>query len=94
MVKPGVLLRDLQSFAKKELGEKFIHNLGHGLGIEIHEPPFFRNKEKVQTRQVFTIEPGLYEANKYGIRIEDDILVGEKGVEVLSKKLGKEMRVY
>ena len=58
----------------------FIHGLGHGVGIEIHELPnlTLNSKDKIQKNTVFTIEPGIYIPNKLGIRLEDTILMGEK----------------
>jgi Xaa-Pro aminopeptidase len=55
------------------------HGIGHGVGIEIHEMPSISNKSKeiLQEGDVVTVEPGIYFPNKYGIRIEDTILVGE-----------------
>ena len=68
----------LMNFAKEQLGRHsshFIHNLGHGVGIEIHEAPSFSEKRnKVQDNYVFTIEPGIYFPGKYGLRIEDTLL--------------------
>jgi len=65
----------LHNAAKRTLGKYFIHFLGHGIGIEIHELPGLspKSKTKLKNNMVFTIEPGLYK--KYGIRIEDDILI-------------------
>ena len=67
--------KKLDSKARKILGKNFIHGLGHGIGIEIHEKPFLnqKTKDKLKNNMVFTIEPGLYK--KQGIRIEDDILI-------------------
>ena len=65
----------LHKKANKTLGKAFTHFLGHGLGIEIHEEPKLcpDSKIKLKNNMVFTIEPGIYK--KYGIRIEDDILI-------------------
>jgi len=61
-----------------------IHGLGHGVGVEIHESPNLLegSKDVLQKNMVFTIEPGTY--NKYGIRIEDTILLKDKA-EILTK---------
>src|SRR3989344_672353 len=60
--------------AKKVLGKDFVHSLGHGIGIDIHEKPNLneKSKEKLTSNMAYTVEPGIY--NKYGIRIEDVIL--------------------
>ena len=57
----------------------FTHSLGHGVGIEIHEPPALRSggKELLQPDMVVTVEPGLYFAGEYGIRIEDLVVIKE-----------------
>jgi Xaa-Pro aminopeptidase len=72
------------------LGEKskyFTHGLGHGLGLEIHESPSLTQDEKNKIREniAFTIEPGTYFQNRYGIRVEDTILKLKKGFEVLTE---------
>lgn len=65
----------------------FIHSLGHGVGLEIHEPPFInrRNEERLQAGQVITVEPGLYYPQIGGVRIEDLVLVKEQGCENFTK---------
>ncbi len=70
--------------------ELFIHGLGHGVGIEIHEKPSIKpeSKDAIQKNQALTIEPGYY-TKKYGIRIEDTIILKEKPIILTnaSKKL-------
>lgn len=85
MCNPGTVIEDIQKFAEKELGKDFIHSLGHGLGIEVHEEPRFKSKEVLKPGMVITIEPGIYLPGRLGIRIEDDILITEKGPKVLSR---------
>ena len=88
MIRNGTKTADVFKIAAKKLGKNFIHALGHGIGIEIHESPNLSPKSKEVFKQgmVFTVEPGLYIKNKFGIRIEDDYLINEKGeVEELSK---------
>ncbi|MBI4159150.1 aminopeptidase P family protein [Candidatus Woesearchaeota archaeon] len=72
--------------AKKVLGKNFIHSLGHGIGIEIHERPDLNeiSKEKLTNNMVYTIEPGIYD--KYGIRIED-IVLNKKILTNIDKEL-------
>jgi Xaa-Pro aminopeptidase len=64
----------------------FTHSLGHGIGLEIHEPPRvgIGDGTEVKSGLVFTIEPGVYIPGKFGVRIEDDILVSEGRAVVLS----------
>ncbi len=65
----------------------YAHGTGHGIGMEVHEIPFLSriNKDVLQTGQVITIEPGIYIPGKFGIRIEDDVLVLPNGRKILSR---------
>lgn len=64
-----------------------IHALGHGVGLETHERPYLtsRNDTFLKENMVIANEPGIYLPGKYGIRIEDTILVTKNGYEVLTK---------
>ena len=72
-------------------GQFFLHRLGHGMGMDGHEPPYLveGNETRLEPGMVFTIEPGIYQLNKFGVRIEDDCVMGENGVEVLSHRPAK-----
>jgi len=74
-------VKNLRNYSKY-----FVHGLGHGVGVEIHELPnlTLSSKDKIMENMVFTIEPGIYIPNKFGIRIEDTILMKKKP-EILTK---------
>lgn len=76
---------------QKGFGEFFGHNLGHGVGLEVHEAPYISGKENIPLKpgMVFTVEPAIYLPNKFGIRIEDMVLVTKDGPEVLSGAIHK-----
>jgi Xaa-Pro aminopeptidase len=75
-----------QVLESEGLGKAFMHSTGHGLGLEIHEPPRVgrRDKTRLQAGMVITIEPGAYIQGFGGIRIEDTVLVTKNGCEVLT----------
>jgi Xaa-Pro aminopeptidase len=101
-VKPGLTGYELDqqtrnNFDKMGFGSKFLHGLGHGIGLEIHELPFLNkyslgSELKLKANMVFTIEPGLYFTGWGGVRIEDVVLVTSTSCQVLSnapKELGE-----
>lgn len=95
-IKPGISAKEIdaaarQYIARKRFGGFFGHSLGHGIGLEVHEGPRIakNNKDILKPGMVFTIEPGIYLPGRFGIRIEDMVLVTKKGAEVLSGSLNK-----
>jgi Xaa-Pro dipeptidase len=67
-------------------GEYFTHRLGHGIGLEVHEPPYLVRGSSQELRQgmCHSVEPGIYLEGRFGIRIEDLVCVQDNGVEVLT----------
>jgi len=92
--RPGVACGELDRIARAVIteagfGEFFTHRLGHGMGIECHEPPYLvgGNAEKLRPGMCMTVEPGTYVPGEFGVRIEDDILITEDGCEVIRGEL-------
>ena len=90
-VKPGVTLGEVDAAARNVIseagyGEYFTHRTGHGIGIEVHELPSVSagNEMKLEVGMSFSIEPGIYMEGKYGVRIEDIVVVTEDGCRVLN----------
>jgi Xaa-Pro aminopeptidase len=95
-IKEGILCKDLDGIArnyisKKGFGRYFKHSLGHGIGVKNHGFPLISlsSNDILKENMVITIEPGIYMPGKFGIRIEDDILVKRDGFEILNKNEGK-----
>ena len=88
--KAGMTRRDYDKVARDVIveagyGDHFTHGIGHGIGLDIHEIPYFGNSdETIEAGMVLTDEPGIYLADKYGVRIEDDIIITENGCELIT----------
>jgi len=86
-VKQNVICKDVDLACRKYIDEKnfgkyFIHSTGHGIGLEVHELPNISIKSNIQLKEnmAITVEPGIYIENKFGIRIEDSLIVKDRAI--------------
>lgn len=92
-VRPGVAAEDIDRAARDVIeqagfGARFTHRVGHGLGMDGHEPAYLvrGNSQRLEPGFVFTVEPGIYLPDQFGVRIEDDVACGPDGAIVLSRR--------
>src|SRR5205823_7565659 len=92
VVAPGVPGQEVDRAARSVIeeagyGPDFIHRTGHGIGLEEHEPPYIveGNATPLQVGNTFSIEPGIYLAGRFGVRIEDIVVVTETGARSLNQ---------
>jgi Xaa-Pro aminopeptidase len=91
MANAGVTCDQVDAACRNLIAERgyeklFIHSTGHGIGLDVHEPPWLRmkNDEELRAKMVVTIEPGIYMENKFGVRIEDSIIINDGSPQVLN----------
>ncbi|MDM9623243.1 MULTISPECIES: aminopeptidase P family protein [unclassified Rhizobium] len=89
--RPGVKAKEVDAAARGVItdagyGEYFVHRTGHGMGIDGHEPPYITatSETVLEEGMVFSIEPGIYIPGRFGIRLEDIVILREDGPEILS----------
>ena len=97
-LKPGVSTKEVDRKAREHIEkagykEAFMHSIGHGIGLEVHENPFFSTRDKkdllLEEGMVITIEPGIYLPGIGGIRIEDTVLITKDGYKNLTESSSK-----
>ena len=98
-VRPGVSFEALDAAARTVItaggyGDRFIHRLGHGIGLEVHEEPYAvqGNSETAVAGNTFSCEPGIYLEGRYGVRIEDAVVCTADGGESLNEA-PRELRI-
>jgi Xaa-Pro aminopeptidase len=91
-VRPGVACEAIDVTARRVIeagghGPAFLHRVGHGIGLETHEEPYLvgGNSEPLRAGVAFSIEPGIYLADRHGVRIEDIVVCGAEGPDVLNE---------
>lgn len=91
-VKPGATCESIDTAARNVIedvgyGDYFIHRLGHGIGLQIHEHPYIvrNNKQRLEPGMVFSDEPGVYIVGEIGVRVEDTVTCTQTGCERLTK---------
>ncbi len=90
-IKPGMMCGAADGIARRVIqedgyGDYFTHRLGHGIGLEVHEPPYIvrGNSQVLEPGMTHSIEPGIYMEGKFGVRIEDLVAITPDGVDVMT----------
>jgi Xaa-Pro aminopeptidase len=90
--KPGAVARDVDTAARGVItragyGQYFVHRTGHGLGLEGHEPPYLTSTSEtiLEEGMVFSIEPGIYLPDRFGVRLEEIVILEKEGPRIVSR---------
>jgi Xaa-Pro aminopeptidase len=99
-IRPGVPCEAIDRAAREHItaagyGDFFLHRTGHGLGLQVHEPPYLvsGNSELLEEGMVFSVEPGIYLPNRFGVRLEVIASVGASGVELINAPSARELPI-
>jgi Xaa-Pro aminopeptidase len=91
-VRPGVTAASIDEAARSVIteggfGDRFIHRVGHGIGMDTHEHPYLveGNEQLLEPGMAFSVEPGIYVPGEWGMRIEDIVVVADGGVDALNR---------
>jgi Xaa-Pro aminopeptidase len=90
-IEPGIPRSEVDCAARQVIeeagyGDAFLHRTGHGLGLELHEPPYIRpgDERPLEVGHVFSVEPGIYVRDRFGVRYENIVYLGKNGPESLN----------
>jgi Xaa-Pro aminopeptidase len=99
-VRPGATCESIDRAARSVIeaagyGPHFLHRTGHGLGLQVHEPPYMvaGNTEPLEQGMVFSVEPGIYLPGRFGVRLEIIASVGTTGVDLINAPSASEIRI-
>jgi Xaa-Pro aminopeptidase/Xaa-Pro dipeptidase len=94
----GASCHSVDNECRKYIQEKgyakfFIHSTGHGIGLDVHEPPWLRskNEETLKNNMAITVEPGIYIPEKFGVRIEDSLIIQDNGMPKVLNQYTKDL---
>jgi Xaa-Pro aminopeptidase len=97
-IRPGIPCEAVDRAARDHItaagyGDRFLHRTGHGLGLQIHEPPYMvaGNAEPLEEGMVFSVEPGIYLAGRFGVRLEVIVTVAADGVRLINAPSAPEL---
>jgi Xaa-Pro aminopeptidase len=99
-IRPGVPCEAIDRAAREHIaaagyGDFFLHRTGHGLGLQVHEPPYLvaGNTEPLEEGMVFSVEPGIYLPGRFGVRLEVITAVGSTGAELINAPSAPELPI-